>query len=150
MSFELAQYNIAKNRWPLSDPRMAGFVDHLDEINHLGDRSPGFVWRLQDDSGDATAIRLYDDPEIIVNMSVWESPDALREFAYRSGHAEHFRRRREWFEPMDGPILVLWWVPEGERPTALEGKARLDRLTAEGPTEHAFTFARRFDRPAAA
>jgi hypothetical protein len=150
MAFELAQFNIARCRWPLEDPRMAGFVDFLDEINGLGDRSPGFVWRLQDDSGTATSIRPYDDPEIIINMSVWDSPESLRDYAYRSAHAERFRRRREWFEAMDGPVLVLWWVPEGERPTPIEGKARLDRLSAEGPTEHAFTFARRFDPPAAA
>jgi heme-degrading monooxygenase HmoA len=150
MPFELAQFNVARCRWPLEDPRMAGFVDYLDELNGLGDRSPGFVWRLQDESGSATSIRPYDDPEVIVNLTVWESPEALRDFTYRSAHAERFRRRREWFEPMDGPILVLWWVPAGERPTPLEGRARLDRLISQGPTEHAFTFARRFDPPAAA
>ena len=93
MPFELAQFNVSRCRWPLDDPRMAGFVDFLDEINGLGDRTPGFVWRLQDDSGTATSIRPYDDPEIIINLTVW-SLEPLREFAYRSAHGEHFRRRR--------------------------------------------------------
>jgi hypothetical protein len=146
MSFELAQYNIAKNRWPLSDPRMAGFVDHLDEINHLGDRSPGFVWRLQDDSGDATAIRPFEDERVMINMSVWESVEALWEFVYDSRHLDVMRRRREWFTRMD-VYLCLWWVRAGELPSTEDARRRIDHLRDNGPTPRAFTFKQRFDPP---
>ncbi len=124
----------------MDDPTMAGFVARLDEINALADRSPGFVWRLQTEAGDATAIRAFPDPLLLVNLSVWESVEALREFTYRSAHAGVMRRRAEWFERMDEPHLVLWWVPAGDLPTLDEAKARLDRLRSEGPSPEAFTF----------
>lgn len=147
MSFELAQFNVARCRWPLDDTRMAGFTDELDRVNALADASEGFVWRLQDDTGTATSIRPYDDAEVIVNLSVWRTPAALRAYAYRTDHAELLRRRRDWFTPMGGPTLVMWWVSAGTRPTVFEGKARLDRLAGRGPTADGFTFARRFPPP---
>lgn len=150
MELELAQYNIARCRWPLDDARMAGFTDELDRLNAQADAAPGFVWRLQDDSGTATSIRPYDDPEMIVNLSVWASIDALRAFVYRTEHKEFLRRRRDWFEPLDGPMLAMWWVEPGTEPSVEDGKARLDRLTADGPSPHAFTFGRRFDPEAVA
>jgi len=135
----LAQLNIARSVAPIADPAMADFVANLDRINALGDAAPGFVWRLKDESGSATAIRAFDDPLIIVNLTVWMSIEALRGFAYRSDHAEVFRRRREWFVPLDGPNLVLWWVPLGHIPTVAEARERLDLLAANGPTAQAFT-----------
>ncbi|MGZ8501660.1 MAG: DUF3291 domain-containing protein [Candidatus Limnocylindrales bacterium] len=135
----LAELNIGRTVAPMDDPLMADFVANLDRINALGDASPGFVWRLLDESGSATSIRAFDDPRMIVNLTVWESIEALREYAYRSGHVEFLRRRREWFVPLDGPSLVLWWVPAGHRPTVKEARKRLDRLAAEGPTPEAFT-----------
>lgn len=135
----LAELNIGRTVAPMDDPLMADFVANLDRINALGDASPGFVWRLLDESGSATSIRAFDDPRMIVNLTVWESIEALREYAYRSGHVEFLRRRREWFVPLDGPSLVLWWVPAGHRPTVEEARKRLDRLAAEGPTPEAFT-----------
>jgi hypothetical protein len=136
---QLAELNIARAAAPMDDPVMADFVANLDRINALGDASPGFVWRLQDETGAATSIRAFDDPQIIVNLTVWESIEALREYAYRSGHVEVFRRRREWFVSLDGPSLVLWWVPAGHRPTVEEARQRLERLAADGPTPEAFT-----------
>lgn len=138
-AYHLAELNIARAVAPLDQPAMAHFVANLDRINAMGDASPGFVWRLQDESGAATSIRAFDDPLMIVNLTVWESTEALRAYAYRSGHVDVFRRRREWFVPLDGPSLVLWWVPAGHRPTVAEAKARLERLAAEGPTAEAFT-----------
>jgi hypothetical protein len=135
----LAELNIARAVAPLDEPAMANFVANLDRVNAIGDASPGFVWRLQDESGAATSIRAFDDPLIIVNLTVWESIEALRSYAYRSGHVEVFRRRHEWFVPLDGPSLVLWWVPSEHRPTVAEAKARLERLAADGPTAEAFT-----------
>ena len=141
----VAELNIGRTVAPLDDPALADFVDNLVRINTLGDASPGFVWRLQDEFGAATSIRAFDDPLMIVNLTVWESIEALRAFAYHSEHMDYFRRRREWFVPLDGPSLVLWWVPAGHRPALDEARGRLDRLAADGPTAMAFTLRQPFD-----
>jgi hypothetical protein len=148
----LANFNIARMRGPLDSPVMAGFMDNLDRINRLGDGSPGFVWRLVDDEGvGATAFRPYpDDDAMIVNLTVWDSVETLREFTYKSEHVEFLRRRREWFTHPDGPYLVLWWVPDGHLPTLEEAVARLAHLAEHGPTTHAFTFASAFEPEQAA
>jgi hypothetical protein len=146
-TYHLAQLNVALPRAPLDDPAMAGFVAGLEELNALADRSPGFVWRLVDDGGrDATALRLSDD-DTMVNMSVWESLAALRNYVYRSTHLEWLRRRREWFRHADGPYAVLWWVPAGHLPTLAEGEERLGRLAAGGPGPEAFTLREPYPEP---
>ena len=146
--YHLAQVNIARPLGPMDSDVMAGFAAELEPINALADAAPGFVWRLQDDSGDATAIRVFDDPVIMINMSVWESVDALFEFAYHSPHVEIFRRRREWFDNFGAPYMALWWIPAGTIPTPDDAKERLERLTAHGPTPYAFTFKQRYSSPA--
>jgi hypothetical protein len=147
----IAQINIGRTVAPLDDPRLAGFVAQLDAINAVADASPGFVWRLQTESGDATALRVFDDPLIIVNMSVWESLEALHAYVYRSAHARVLRERMRWFDKLSGPYYAIWWVPEGHVPTVEEGKARLAHLEQHGPSEHAFWFGTQFDvRPEAA
>lgn len=145
-AFHVAELNIGRTVAPLDEPAMADFVANLDPVNALGEASPGFVWRLQDEFGAATSIRAYADPLMIVNLTVWETIEALRAFAYRSDHVEFLRRRREWFVPLDGPSLVLWWVPAGHRPTVAEAKARLAYLAAHGPTPAAFTLKTPFAR----
>ena len=145
--FHLAQVNIGRVRAPLDDPIMDGFRTQLDPINALADRTPGFVWRLQTEDGNAMAIRPFDDERMAINMSVWESLDALQQFVYQSAHVAPLRDRQQWFEPMDGPILALWWIPAGHIPTVLEAKERLDYLKAHGPTTHAFTFRTPFPAP---
>lgn len=145
--YHVAQYNIARLVAPLDDPRIADFVDNLERINTLGDRSPGFVWRHQTEDGTSTSVRVRGDPLIIINLTVWESIESLFEFTYRSGHVDFYRRRREWFEAPTEAYLVLWWVPAGHIPTVDEAEARLDYLRAHGPTPHAFTFKRRFPPP---
>ena len=145
--YHLAQFNIAVLRAPIEDPLLQDFVNRLDEINHLAERSPGFVWRLQDDDGNSTSIRAYDDERILINMSVWESIEALEQFAYHSHHIELLRNRGRWFEPMDDPNLVLWWVAAGHTPDASEGVERLATLTELGPTAEAFTYRKRFPPP---
>ena len=140
----LAQVNIARMRAPLDDPLMADFVANLDRINAVADDAPGFVWRLQTDEGDATALRVFDDAYLIINMSVWVSIEALFEYAYASDHVEVFRRRGEWFSKLDTPHMALWWVPAGHTPTVEEAKVRLEYLLTEGPTPEAFTFKKRF------
>ena len=102
---------MARAQATLTDPRLAEFVAQLDEINALADRSPGFVWRLQTDAGNATDIKVSDDPRLIVNMSVWESLDALTAYVYKSGHLRVLSRRKEWFERLDTPSIALWWIP---------------------------------------
>jgi len=137
---QLAQFNVARMRAPIDDPVMEGFRSQLDRINALADGSPGFVWRLQTDGGDATAIRAYADPLVIVNMSVWESLEALHQYVYKSPHVGPLRSRREWFEPATGPVLVLWWIRRGHVPTVEEAMGKLEHLRAHGPTAKAFTF----------
>jgi GNAT superfamily N-acetyltransferase len=136
----LAQLNVAHLAAPLDSPQLADFVNALDEINALGESSPGFVWRLVGDGNDATGLRPFPDPEMIVNLTVWADKAALEAFAYRTGHAAFLRRRREWFTPMDSPAVVLWHVPKGHVPTLGEARARLEHLTARGPSPYAFGF----------
>ena len=147
MKYHIAQYNLARLIAPLDDPRVADFVANLDRLNRLADRTPGFVWRHQDENGNSTGTRVRGDPLIIINFSVWETVDALFEYAYRSEHVEMYRRRREWFELLREAPLVLWWIPAGDIPTVEEGEERLDHLRAHGPTPYAFTFKQRFPAP---
>src|SRR5262245_19542197 len=140
--FHLAQANVARMRAPLDHPSMAEFVARLAPVNALADAWPGFVWRLQTEAGDATAIRAFDDPLILFNMSVWDSVEALKGFVYREGHLEVFQERQRWFVPFDRIPHVLWWVRAGHVPTIDEAKARFASLWSVGPTPFAFTFAR--------
>jgi Domain of unknown function (DUF3291) len=140
VSWQLAQLNIGRLQAPLDAPESTGFVAALEPVNALADAAPGFVWRLQTEDGDATAIRAFPDDLVIVNMSVWASLEALADFVYQSDHRQIMARRREWFERLAEAYLVLWWVPEGHRPTVDEAKQRLARLRAEGPGPEAFTF----------
>ena len=146
-NYELAQLNIGIIRGPLDSPVMGEFVANLARINALADAAPGFVWRLQTDAGDATAIRPYENENIAVNMSVWCDLDSLAQFVYRSAHTPIMRRRREWFERMSDAYLVLWWVPKGHRPTVAEAIARLEALRSKGPHADAFTFRQTFPPP---
>ena len=144
----IAQLNIALAKAPLDDPLLADFMAQLDAVNAMAEASPGFVWRLKSDSGNATDIRAYDDPRMIVNMSVWESIDALFAFTYKTAHTKVMNRRKQWFEPLPGPHLVLWWVPAGTIPTVAEAQQRLQYLAQHGPSATAFTFKVRFVPPA--
>ena len=136
---DLAQTNLAWARYPLDDPRMAEFVAAIDRINGVGDRSPGCLWRYRTAEGDATAVRILDDPRILFNLTTWRSVEDLRRYAYHTEHVDFFRRRREWFLPPPKPPLAMWWVPGGYRPTVDESVARLERLWRDGPTPEAFT-----------
>jgi hypothetical protein len=148
-AYQLAQCNIGRLAAPLDSPQLRGFVDALEPINALADGSAGFVWRLQTEDGDATAIRAFDDDMLLVNMSVWESLEALGEFVYRSAHRDVMRQRRDYFEKMTDAYTVLWWIPSGTIPGVEDAKARLDRLRRDGPTAAAFTFRSPFPPPGA-
>lgn len=144
----LAQLNIARLAAPIDSPRLADFVANLERINALAEAAPGFVWRLQDDAGDATAIRHFGE-DVLINMSVWRDVASLQDYVYRSAHTEVLRRREEWFEKIREGYLVLWWVPAGHRPSLDEAGSRLDTLRRNGPTADAFTFKKVFPPPAA-
>lgn len=144
MDVQIAQINIGRARGAVDGPLLAGFMALLDPVNELADNSPGFVWRMQTEDGNNTALRPYDDDRIIVNMSVWESVDALWQFVYDGFHLEVMRRRREWFERFSSSYLGLWWIPAGTIPTVDDAKLRLASLDAHGPTPYAFTFKERF------
>ena len=145
-SYELAQLNIALMKEPLESPVMADFVANLDRINALAESSPGFVWRLQTEEGDATALRPLGD-DTLVNVSVWRDVASLNKYVYESAHVEIMKRRKEWFGRMKEAYVVLWWVPKGHRPSVPEAVAKLELLRAKGPTKDAFTFRRAFLPP---
>ena len=136
----VAQVNIALPREPLDSPALAEFVANLEPVNALADSAPGFIWRLADESGDATSIKAFDDDRLIINMSVWESIEALWRFVYDGGHLDVMRRRREWMTKLAETHMALRWVPHGHIPTIEEARERLDHLRAHGPSERAFTF----------
>ena len=146
-SWHIAQVNIALLRAPLDAPELEGFVSMLAPINALADSSPGFVWRLQSEAGDATGIRAFDDDRIIVNLSVWETIEALGLFVFASRHIEVLRRRREWFEKMADAHLALWWIPVGTTPTVEEAEHRVAVLRERGVSSDAFTLREPFPAP---
>jgi len=150
MEYHLAQVNIARMQAPLTDPIMAGFVAELDNINALADHSPGFVWRLQTDEGNATDIRPFDDDLILVNLSLWASLADLTNFVYKSRHRQVLQQRQQWFQRFNGPYVALWWVPSGHIPTVDEAKERLSYLSAHGETPYAFSFKKPFPTPESA
>lgn len=146
--WELAQINIGRLVAPLDDPRIAGFVEQLDSINGMAERMTGFRWRLQSDAGNATDIVFSDDPFVIVNMSVWDSVESLRQFTYRlREHVQALRDRAQWFEKLALPHHCLWWVPAGHRPSVAERRQRLEHYQRHGPTPEAFWFGREFPEP---
>ncbi len=141
----LAQLNVGRLLAPIDDPRIAEFVANLEPVNALAETSPGYVWRLQDDSGDATHIRAYDDELMIVNLTLWTSVETLADFVFRTGHVEYLRRRRQWFEGAIEATTCLWWIPDGTVPDTVDAIARLEHLRTHGPTPTAFTFRHRFE-----
>jgi hypothetical protein len=143
----VAQINVALMKAPLEDPIMAEFAAGLAEVNAIADRSPGFMWRLQTSSGNATDIRAYPDPRMLVNLSVWQSVEQLKAYVYRSLHGEFFVRRRKWFEKYQGEHFTMWWIPIGYLPTVEEGKAKLEYLALHGDSPESFTFAKPYSPP---
>ncbi len=149
MEFHLAQANWAQMLAPLDSPRMADFVKQLDPVNRAADEAPGFVWRLQTETGDATAIRAFEDETVLFNLSVWESFESLRTYVYKADHGAVLRQRAKWFATADRPPVALWWIPKGTLPDAEEGRRRLELLWELGPTTEAFSMRQRFGPPAA-
>lgn len=147
MPYQLAQINIVEARYPLDDERMKPFVDQLPKVNKDGENSPGFVWILKDETETAVNFVLFDNPNILVNLTVWESVDALKNFIYKGDHLKAFIRRKEWFLPMKKSHLAMWWIPVGHIPTLDEAEQKLVQLWEEGPSAAVFTFRKVFPPP---
>jgi hypothetical protein len=148
---ELVQVNIARLIEPLDSKLLEDFVANLEPVNAEADKSPGFVWRLKSEEGDATSIKAFewdveDSAGVVVNMSKWESLEALKEYVYKSSHVDVMRRRFEWFHKVAVATTALWWVPEGHIPTIAEAEGKLRTLRNLGPTPEAFNLRVAFDR----
>ena len=146
-AYQLAQVNIVRLLAPFDSAELADYRSSVEPLNTLADDSPGFVWRLQSDTGDATSIQVYEDPMILINLSVWENLETLKAYTYRSDHATIMKRRREWFAKIKSATVALWWIESGSLPTAEEARQRLACLDQHGPTPFAFTFKTQFDVP---
>ena len=134
----LAQLNVGRAVDALDGPRLAGFMSALDRVNAIAERSPGFVWRLQSDAGNATDIKLTEDPLFIINLSVWETPADLEHFVWQTVHKRFYDQKAKWFEPQAEAHFVMWWVPAGHLPTAQEALVKLDDYRAKGNSADAF------------
>lgn len=145
MKYHLAQLNIAKGKGRIHDPIMADFVALIDDINALAESDNGFVWRLKDDTGNATEIQAFDDPYLLVNLSVWKSVEALKQFTYKTAHVDVMRQRKKWFHHLKEAYYVLWWIPAETIPSLAEAKKRLMLLRANGPSPAAFNFKQIFE-----
>ena len=148
-AWHLAQVNIGRLIAPPDDPRLADFFSALDRVNALAEATPGFVWRLKDETNNSMAMQPTPDPRVAINLTVWAGPDALFDFVYRSAHTPVMARRREWFERWDGAYQVLWWIEAGTVPTVEDALAKLWLLDRYGSTPHAFTFKAQFPQPGA-
>ena len=143
--YQLAQINIARMKGVnINDPIMQEFVDNLDKVNDLAESSEGFIWRLKDDSNNATALNPYNDEQILINVSVWESIESLEKFTYQTFHTDFLKRRKEWFQLFGKSYYALWWIPAGHLPTIEEAVDKLDYLQKNGATELVFDFKKRF------
>jgi hypothetical protein len=144
MEFHLAQLNIAKMLYSLDDPAMKDFVDALEPINALADKSDGFIWRLTGYGENATSLRIYGDEFLLVNMSVWKNIDSLHQYVYQSDHVEILKRKKEWFSKMSAMYMAMWYVPEGHFPTIEEAEERLTYRREHGDTPFSFSFKKPF------
>ena len=138
----LAQLNVGRAAHDLDSPEMAEFMGNLDRVNAIAERSPGFVWRMQDEAGNATGIKPTDDPRFITNLSVWADFESFEQFVWNTLHKQFYRRKAEWFEPLGRPHFVMWFVEDGVRPALDDALARLADLTRNGPTDGAFGWER--------
>ena len=137
---QLAQLNIAKAKYDMDQPEIAEFANNLDKVNSIAEQSEGFVWRLKDETGNATEIAVSDDPNLLVNMSVWTDVESLKNFMFRTLHRDFMRRKKEWFHPEAEDTYVLWWIEDGYQPSVEEAMERLMHLREHGDTPYAFTF----------
>jgi hypothetical protein len=139
----LVQLNVGRLVAETDDPRVAEFMAALDRVNGLGKRMPGFVWMMEGSELGVgnTETKLDGDPRYLANLTVWESVEQLAHFVWNTVHRQFYERRREWFEALGERHLVMWWLPEGHRPTLDDALERLAHLRAHGDSGHAFGWA---------
>jgi len=135
---KLAELNVGYANYALDDPRMAGFMDNLDKINALAENSPGFVWRMKSDGGNATDIDVPGDANLISNLSVWDDVASLGHYVFNTVHARFYNQKQDWFQAMSKPHFVMWWIDDDHTPTLVEAMAKLSELQANGSTDAAF------------
>ncbi|MGQ3677975.1 DUF3291 domain-containing protein [Tenacibaculum discolor] len=146
--YHIAEINVARMKGVnIKDPIMKEFVDNLDRVNDLAENSDGFVWRLKDENNDATSFNPYNDEQVIINVSIWESIETLGDFVYKTFHTDFLKRRKEWFHSYGKVYTAMWWVPEGEYPTIQEAVDKLDYLQKNGASEVAFDFRNKIPMP---
>jgi hypothetical protein len=147
-NYQIAEINIARMKGVnINDPIMKEFVDNLDSVNALAENSVGFVWRLKDDTNNATNLNPYNDEQVIINVSVWESIETLETYVYKTVHTDFLKRRREWFQAFGKVYTAIWWIPKGHFPTIQEAVDRLDYLQKNGATEYVFDFRKKYSPP---
>lgn len=136
----LAQINIARPAYPLDDARIAEFMDNLERVNAIAERSPGFVWRLVggSDATGATDVAWPGAADVLPNLSVWASAEDLERFVWTTVHKRFYAKKAQWFSPLEGPQLAMWWIPAGARPTLADAAERLAYLAEHGPSAYAF------------
>lgn len=140
-AMHLAELNVGRLLAPTDDPRVAEFMGALDRVNGMGKRMPGFVWMMEGSGAPGTGNTenpVGGDPQLVANLTVWESVETLENFVWNTVHRAFHERRAEWFEVLGRMHFVMWWVPAGHRPTLDEALARLAHLEAHGDTDHAF------------
>jgi hypothetical protein len=149
----LAQVNVSRLLAPLSSPQLEGFVAAAGPVESAGAAAPGFVWRKHAEVPPGWRTHpfgwdLGDSAGLVVNLSVWESLEALDRFVHEAPHLQALRQRRSWFARHPEATSALWWVREGHRPGLAEAAERLRHLRAHGPTVYAFIAAQPCPVPA--
>ena len=134
----LAQLNVGRIRYPTDDPRMAGFMDNLDRINALAEKSPGFVWRMTGEGNNNMDVTRPDDSGMNYNLSVWRSVEDLEHFVWKTVHVRFYNRKLEWFSQISEPHFVMWPIEEGMEPSLDEALVRLETLRREGSSDQAY------------
>ena len=141
----LAEFNCGVLRYDWDDPRVADFADNEPRVNALAERAPGFVWRLSSEEMEREQLdaqgALGGNPRMASTLSVWADAASREHFVWNTVHRAFYARRAEWYDATDSHRLVMWWIPEGTRPTVADGVARLAKLEAEGPSAEAFGWA---------
>ncbi len=146
---QLAEFNIGTLKYDWEDPRVADFLNNLDRVYGVAERSPGYVWHLSGDDMEAAQIdpdgALGGNPRTASTLSVWADAKSLEEFAFNTVHKQFYDRKDEWYDPAEQVWgehrLVMWHVEEGHRPTISEAVERLRHLIAHGDTDFAFGWA---------
>ena len=146
--YQLAQINISRMIGVnINDPIMKEFVDNLDKVNNLAEHSEGFVWRLKDENNDATSFNPYNDEQVIINISVWESIASLETFVFKTLHTDFLKRRKEWFQKFGKVSTAMWWISEGDFPSVENAVELLDYLQKNGPSQKVFNFRNKYAPP---